>query len=101
MGEIQLPLIFTLGFIYQRHYHRLDLRNLYLLQPPYLQGYVDVVGGKDASLYSCFDLVGGTIARICRPVLNEREVYNHNTRVHGEQFQAVVLPNGLTVYYAL
>ena len=42
-------------------------------------------------LYNCFDFVGGTIAGIYRPVLNERVVYSHHTRVHGVKFQSTVL----------
>ena len=97
LGEIQVRLIFTLNFIYQRHHHRLELRNLYSLQPPYLQKYADAVARKGAPLYNCFDFVGGTIACICKPVLNERVAYSHDTRVHGIKFQAVVLPNGLII----
>ena len=91
------PLIFTLDFIYQRHHHRLELQNLCSLQPPYLQRYADAEAGKGPHLYNCFDFVGGTIARICIPVLNERVVYNHDKRVHGVKFQTVVLPNGLII----
>ena len=47
-GQVQLRLIFTLDFIYQHHHHRLELCNLYILQPPYLQRYADVVAGKGA-----------------------------------------------------
>ena len=97
LGEIQVRLIFRLNFIYQRHHHRLELRNLYSLQPPYLQKYADAVARKGAPLYNCFDFVGGTIACICIPVLNERMIYSHNTRVHGAKFQTVVLPNGLII----
>ena len=88
MGEIQVRLIFTLNFIYQRHHHRLELRNLYSLQLPYLQKYADAVAGKGAPLYNCFDFVGGTIACIWIPVLNETVVYSHDTRVRGIKFQA-------------
>ena len=66
LGEIQLRLIFTLDFIYQRHHDRLESWNFYFLQPPYLQRYADAVAGKSASLYNCFDFVSGTIARIFR-----------------------------------
>ena len=47
---MQLCLIFTLDFIYQRHHHRLKLRNFYFLQLPYLQGYADAVAGKGVPL---------------------------------------------------
>ena len=97
LGEIQVWLIFTLNFIYQRHYRGLELRNLYSLKPPYLQKYVDAAAEKGAPLYNCFGFVGGLIACICIPVLNERVVYNHDTRVHGVKFQTVVLPNGLII----
>ena len=48
-------------------------------------------------IYNCSDFVGGTIARICRPILNERVVYSHDKRVHGIKFQTVVLPDGLII----
>ena len=97
MGEIQVSLIFTLNFIYQRHHLRLEIRNFYSLQPPYLQKYADAVAGKGSPLYNCFDFVAGTIACICIPVLNERVVYSHDTRIHVVKFQAVVLPKGLII----
>ena len=34
------------------------------------------------------------MAHICRPVLNERVVYNHDTRVHGVELQTVVSQMG-------
>ena len=74
MGEIQPRLILTLDFFYQHHHHRLELCDLYILQPSYLQRYADAVSGKGAPLYNCFDFVGGTIAGICRLVLNKRAV---------------------------
>ena len=48
-------------------------------------------------IYNCSDFVGGTIARICGPILNERVVYSHDKRVHGIKFQTVVLPDGLVI----
>ena len=41
-------LIFTLGFIYQGHHHRLEPWNLFFLQPSYFQRYADAVAGKGA-----------------------------------------------------
>ena len=69
----EVCLIFTLDFIYLRHHHRLELRNLNFLPPPCW--YADAVAGKGVTLYNCFDFVDGIIARICRPTLNERVVY--------------------------
>ena len=70
---------------------------LYFLQPPYLQRHADAVAGKGAPLYNCFDIVGGTMARTRRPVLNERVVYSHDARVNGVKFQTVVSLVGLII----
>ena len=43
--------IYTPFYLNQCHHHRLELWNLYFLQPPYLQRYVDAVAGKGAPLY--------------------------------------------------
>ena len=93
----ELRLIFTLDFIYQRQYHRLESWNLFFLNTPYLQSYADAVAGKGAPSYNCFGFVNGTITRICRPVLNEKVVYSHHTRIHGVKFPSMVLPNGLII----
>ena len=69
----------------------------FVLQPPYLQGYADEVAIKGAWLHNCFGFVNGTGPRICRPVLNNKVVYNGHTRVHGKKFQSVDLPNVLIV----
>ena len=61
------------------------------LQSPYLQRYADTVTRKGAPLYNCYNFIGGTIARICLPVLNERVVYSHDTRAHGVKFQTALL----------
>ena len=44
----ELRFIFTFGFVYQRHHHRLESWSLYFLQPSYLQRYADTVAGKGA-----------------------------------------------------
>ena len=74
----ELCLIFneTLHYVYQRHHHhKLESWNSIFLQPPYLQRYA-ASAGKYSPLYNCFGFVNGTVARICRPVLNERVVYD-------------------------
>ena len=74
MGEIQVRFMLALNFIYQRHHHSLEIRNSYSLQLPYLKEYADAVAGKGAPLYNCLGYVGGTIACIFIPVLNEKVV---------------------------
>ena len=90
LGEIQVCLIFSLNFIYQRHHHRLELWNLYSLQPPYLQKYTDAVAEKGAPLYKCFAFLGGTIACIYIRVLNERLVCSHDTLREGRHVTLMV-----------
>ena len=76
-------MIFTLNFIYQRQHHIVESWNLFSLQPPYLQRYVDAVTGKVARSFNCFGFGDGTIARFCRLLLNEKVVYSRHTRAHG------------------
>ena len=38
-----------------------------------------------------FEFIFGTIAYICRPVLNERVMYSYDTRVHGVKFQGLII----------
>ena len=94
-NSTELHLLFTLDFIYQRHHQRQESWNLYFLQPPFLQRYADAAAGKGAPFLNCFDFVDGAIARICRPVLNERMVYSQHTRVRGVKFQRVVFAKWL------
>ena len=50
---------------------------------------------------SCFDFVDETIARICRPVLNERVIFSHHKRAHGAKSQCLVLPRLCTMLHDL
>ena len=84
-----------LDFIYQHHHHQLQSWGLNFLQPRFLQNYADAVSQKGAPLNNCFRFVDGTLISICRPSLNQRQVYNGQKRVHGIKFQSIVLPNGL------
>ena len=52
---------------------------------------------ENVHLYIFFGSVDGTIADICRPVLNEKFVYSHHTRVPSVSVQSVILPNGLII----
>lgn len=81
--DTELGWIFTLDFIYQRQHHVVESWNLFSLQPPYLQRYVDAVTRKGARSYNWLGFGDGTIAYFCRHVLNEKVVYSRHTRVHG------------------
>ena len=65
------------------------------MQPHILQTYADAIYKKGAPLENCFGFIDGTLIRICRPLLNQRIVYNGQKRVHGIKFQSTILPNGI------
>ena len=50
-----------LSLLTQRHaphyFGEIQLRLIFILQPPYLQRYADAVTGKGAPLYNCFDVL--------------------------------------------
>ena len=52
---------------------------------------------KKWPLYNCFDYVDGTIAHICRLVLNKRVIYSHHKKVYGVKFQIAVFPKVLII----
>ena len=37
----------------------------------------------------------GTLRPICRPGINQRELYSGHKRIHGIKFQSIVFPNGI------
>ena len=73
----------VLDFIHHFHHHRLQSWDLNFLQPRFLQSYADAVSQKGAPLNTCFGYVDGIHISICRPSLNQRQVYNGHKRVHG------------------
>ena len=65
-NQTEFLLILELHFVYQRHHHRLQLWIAYLIQPSYLQRYINPVAGKGAPLCNYFDFVDETNARILK-----------------------------------
>jgi len=55
----------------------------------------DAVAAKGAALQNYFGFIDGTVRPICRPVEQQRILYNGYKRLHSLEFQAVALPNGL------
>ena len=90
--EICLTFNEILDFIYQHHHHRLQSWDLNFLQALLQQSYADAVSQKGAPLNNCFGFVDGTLIFICRPSLNQRQMYNSHKTVHGIKFQTIVLP---------
>ena len=48
---------------------------------------------KGSALNNCFGSVDGTVRPICRPNVNQRQVYNGHQRVHALKFKSVAIPN--------
>ena len=103
MKPTKLCLLFneTLGFIYYLHHHRLYCWNFSYtyIQPLNFQRYENAFARNLAPLNNCFGFVNGTAERICRPVLNESVGCNGHVRVHGVEFQIVVLVNDLIISF--
>ena len=93
----ELRLIFTLDFIYQRQHHRRESWNITFFITAIFIEITDAIAGKGVPSYNWFGFVDGTVARICRPILDEKVVYSGHTKVHGAKFQSVVLPNDLII----
>ena len=68
-----------------------------MLQFQYLKRYADVVAEKGVPLHNSFGFVEGTVARICRPILNEKLVYNCHGWVDNGKCPSLTLPNGLII----
>jgi hypothetical protein len=82
-------------FVYENHAHRITEWNDAILNPESLERYAEAIHLKGAALNNCFGFVDGTVRPICRPNVNQRQVYNGHKRVHALKFQSVAIPNGL------
>eukprot|EP00795_Rhopilema_esculentum_P008805 gene8805-biopygen1709 len=65
------------------------------LQTEQLEGYANAVFRQSQALDNCWGFIDGTVRPICRPVENQKTVYNGHKRVHALKYQAVVAANGL------
>ena len=81
--------------IFDRYSHLLTDLNQPWLSRENLQIFANAVHNKGAALDNCWGFVDGTIRPICRPLRNQRVVYNGHKRIHAIKFQSVVAPNGM------
>ena len=84
--------------IYERYGHLLLSLDQPWLSKISLKIFADVVHAKGAASSNCWgfvDGVGGTVRPICRPIRDQRTVYNGHKRIHALKFQSVVVPNGV------
>ena len=93
--EISMMTNVVLDWIYNEHGHHLTDFNQPFLSRASLRTYADAIHQKGAALNNCWGFVDGTVRPICRPLQNQRIVYNGHKRVHALKFQSIVTPNGL------
>ena len=85
----------VLDWIYTEHSHHLTDFNQLFLSRASLRTYADAIHQKGAALNNCWGLTDGTVHPICRPLQNQRIVYNGHKLVHTLIFQSTTTPNGL------
>ena len=84
----------VLDHVYDNFSHLLST----LAQPWIINGvpqFTAAVSTKNAPLVNCWGFIDGTVRAICRPSLNQRDVYNGHKRCHALKFQAFMAPNGI------
>ena len=82
-------------WIYNVYGQRVSRWNHAIMDPASLSTYADAIHNRGAAIEDCFGFIDGTVRPISRPIVNKRNVYNGNKRVHALKFQSVTLPNGL------
>ncbi len=81
--------------LFDRYGHLLTSLDQPWLSRHNLKLFADAIHDKGAALDNCWGFIDGTVRPICRPIRNQRAVYNGHKRVHALKFQSVVAPNGL------
>jgi hypothetical protein len=76
VSVISLITIHVIDYIFDTHGYLISEWNDTILSPVALQSYADSIGRKGAPLNNCFGFVDGTVRPICRPMENQRSVYN-------------------------
>ena len=89
--ELRQNNLYTVSSKTERHKQSFDD----ILNTDCLERYAAVIHAKGSALSNCFGFVDGTVRPICRPNVNQRQVYNGHKRVHALKFQSVAIPNGL------
>ena len=95
VAELSMLCNLVMDTINQEHNHRVIQWNNTLLSPPLLESYARAIASKRSPLPNCVGLLDETVRPICRPKKNQRTVCNGHKRVHGINYQSVVLSNGM------
>lgn len=93
--EISYICTHMLDLIYDRHNHLLQDLNQAWLRPQQLRMFADAISAAGAPMPNCWGFIDGTLRPICRPLYDQRHVFNGQKRTHGLKFQSVVTPDGM------
>ncbi|GAV00419.1 hypothetical protein RvY_11268 [Ramazzottius varieornatus] len=97
--------MFNIGvdFIHARTANHLSSLQQPFISPRRLELYaanVDEVTDRLTGPMKVWAFIDGTTRPVCRPIENQRIVYNGKDRVHALKFQAVTTPGGLIIHLA-
>ena len=93
--QICICVLNVIDHIYDIWGHLLTSFNQNWLSPANLEMYARVISQKGSPIQNCWGFIDGTVRPCCRPIVNQRVVYNGHKRTHAIKFQAVTAPNGL------
>ncbi|XP_045166893.2 uncharacterized protein LOC123530214 isoform X2 [Mercenaria mercenaria] len=82
-------------FLYDNYGHLLSELDRSWLSEDNLHEFANAIFNAGSPLTNCWGFIDGTVRPICRPFVNQREVFNGHKRVHSLKFQSIVTPNGL------
>ena len=93
--EMCLVSNYIMEYLYVHHRQRLTSLNQAWLTPAKLEEYCESIHSTGSALNNCWGFIDGTVRPVCRPMENQRILYNGHKRVHSIKFQSVVIPNGI------
>ena len=84
---------FLLFFINDNWSHTLHLRQCHINE--YQEQWAHCVYDRGAALDNCIGFIDGTCRQNCRPIRDQKSIYNGHKRYHCLKYQSVTAPNGL------
>lgn len=68
------------------------------LQEQKLREFANTIHDKGCPFTNCIGFIDGKIVPNCKPIREQRELYNGKDRIHGLKYQSIVTPNGLIAH---
>ncbi len=85
----------TLHDLHTMHSHRISsITQSWVHHEEFAQAVYD----KGAALQHVWGFIDGTVRRVCRPKVGQRELFSGHKRYHCMKYQHVMCPNGLVVH---